>query len=61
MDDRSRLQRAVAVLAVFLWEARGDLLVVAGLTLILWTLWTIDWRVAVAPAGALLVALGART
>lgn len=60
-EDRSRLQRAVALLVVFLWEARGDLLVLAGVALIAWCLGTIDWRLGVAPVGALLVLLGART
>lgn len=58
--EQSRLRRMLTLLAVFLWEARGDLLVVAGALLLGVALWTIDWRLAVAPVGLTMIGLGAR-
>lgn len=58
--DQSWPRRVLTLLAVFLWEARGDLLVVAGAVLLAVALWTIDWRLAVAPVGLAMIGLGAR-
>lgn len=58
--EPSRLRRVLELLAVFLWEARGDLVVLAGSGLIVAALWTVDWRIAAVVLGTALIGLGAR-